>query len=359
VSQRERIVTLDVLRGLALFGMILVHFHQKMEVPTAGTEDLIGWGIWIGVESKAWATFAFLFGAGFAIFMRNLEVRGARVIPIFLRRMLLLAIIGIAVEVLLGFQILVEYALWGTVLLFVRNWSTRSLLVLAVLCAVALNVYSTFSPYRRGPYWESVEKAESQGTLSSAVSARADNMRWKYFQARTLIPGSSFVLFIVGLLSIRHGVFDDPKSRKRIIVTWMAIGFTSWAAYWLVLYRLSIDGFGIISDQWLAFTYIGAVILLLAYWPVWTKRLSLFATTGRMALTNYVLQAALVSWLASGYGMALKIRPYYELPATIAVFAVMVIFSTLWLNRFRYGPLERVWRAFTYQSWQSPSRVTT
>ena len=359
MSRSERIVTLDILRGLALFGMILVHFHQEMEMPATGTEDLVGWVIWIGVESKAWATFAFLFGAGFAILMRNLEARGARVIPIYLRRMLMLAMFGVAVEVLFGFNILIEYAIWGTVLLFVRSWSTRSLLILAVLCAGALSAYSTFRPYDRGPYWDAMKKAESQGTLSSAVSARADNMRWKYFQARTLIPGSSFVLFILGLLSIRHRVFDSPESKHRIILSWMGIGFVSWAISWLVLYRFSIDGFGIISDQWLAFTYIGAVILLLTYRPVWRSRLAVFGTAGRMALTNYVLQAALVSWLASGYGMALKIRPYYELPVTIAVFAVMVIFSTLWLSRFRYGPLERVWRSFTYISWQSPSRVTT
>ena len=352
MTRAERIVTLDVLRGLALFGMILVHFHQKMEIPSPGREDLVGWAVWVGVESKAWATFAFLFGAGFAILMRNLEARGARVIPIYLRRMLVLAVFGIAVEVLLGFNILIEYAIWGTVLLFVRNWSTRSLLILAVLCAVALSMYSTFKPYRRGPYWESVQKAESEGTFTSAVRARAQNMVWGYSQPRTLIPGSSFVLFILGLLSIRHGLFADPKSRKRIIVTAMIFGFASWALYWLVLFRSSTDGFGIISDQWLAFTYIGAVVLLLAYRPIWASRLSMFGTTGRMALTNYVLQAALVSLLGSGYGIALKIRPYYELPATIVVFGVMVIFSTLWLSRFRYGPLERLWRTVTYMSWR-------
>src|SRR4029079_7042780 len=114
VTRSERIVTLDILRGLALFGMILVHFHQEMEMPATGTEDLVGWAVWIGVESKAWATFAFLFGAGLAILMRNLEARGAHVIPVYLRRMLMLAIFGAAVELLFGFNILIEYALWGT-----------------------------------------------------------------------------------------------------------------------------------------------------------------------------------------------------------------------------------------------------
>ena len=122
----DRIVALDILRGIALFGMILVHFHQVMEIPSKGMEDLVGWTIWMGVESKAWATFAFLFGAGFAILMRRAEARGLRVVPLYLRRMLGLAVFGIAVQLLFGFKILIDYAIWGTALLFVRNWSTRS-----------------------------------------------------------------------------------------------------------------------------------------------------------------------------------------------------------------------------------------
>ena len=120
MTRAERIVTLDVLRGLALFGMILVHFHQKMEIPSKGMEDLVGWFVWMGVETKAWATFAFLFGAGFAILMRRAEARGLAVVPLFLRRMLALALIGIAVEALTGFSILVAAAIWGVPLLFIR-----------------------------------------------------------------------------------------------------------------------------------------------------------------------------------------------------------------------------------------------
>ena len=62
-----RLSALDMLRGLALFFMILVHFHQRMRLEVPGIEDLIGWAIYVLVEQKAWGTFAFLFGAGFAL----------------------------------------------------------------------------------------------------------------------------------------------------------------------------------------------------------------------------------------------------------------------------------------------------
>ena len=71
----------------------------------------------------------------------------------------------------------------------------------------------------------------------------------------------------------------------------------------------SSTGLGLVQDQWLCFTYIGAVVLLLAYRPVWTARLALFGQAGRMALTNYMVQAAVLDVLASGYGLGLKLRP--------------------------------------------------
>ena len=88
-----RLQSLDILRGLALFGMILVHFHQKMRLEATGVEDLIGWGVWVLVEQKSWGIFAFLFGVGFAVFLRRLEFRQDPVVPIYLRRLATLAVL--------------------------------------------------------------------------------------------------------------------------------------------------------------------------------------------------------------------------------------------------------------------------
>src|SRR5918995_3739684 len=105
----DRLHTLDILRGLALFGMILVHFHQKMRIEVTGLEDLIGWGVYVLVEQKAWGTFAFLFGVGFALLLRRLETRGASVVPIYLRRLAALAAFGVVAEVAFGFNVLFAY----------------------------------------------------------------------------------------------------------------------------------------------------------------------------------------------------------------------------------------------------------
>jgi uncharacterized protein len=310
MTERERIVTLDIMRGLALFGMIIVHFHQKMEMPSSGTEDLVGWIVWIGLETKSWAAFAFLFGASFALFLRSAEARGLNVVPMFLRRMLALAIFGILVQYLLDFTILLDYAIWGTLLLFVRKWPTRWLLALALVAALAARVYSIIH-----------------------------------------IPTSSLVLIILGFLSIRHGIIENVRPHLRTIIITMILGFVSWAVWWLLLWNTRYEsGFGIVRDQWLGLTYLGATVLLLEYRPVWKERLSAFGIAGRMALTNYVLQAA-VFW-ALGKQLGVKIRPYYVLPAAILLFLILVLLSKFWLARHRYGPLERVWRAFTFWEWR-------
>ena len=117
-------------------------------------------------------------------------------------------------------------------------------------------------------------------------------------------------------------------------------------------------GFGLVQDQWLCFTYIGAVVLLLAYRPVWTARLAAFGPPGRMALTNYMFQAAVLDIVSSGYGLDWKLRPYVYVVAAVLLFTVEALFSTAWLERFRFGPLEWVWRTLTYARYQPVRRAT-
>jgi uncharacterized protein len=158
-----------------------------------------------------------------------------------------------------------------------------------------------------------------------------------------LLPTGDLTLFILGLLAVRHRLFDDPKRHLRAILGWMAFGLVSWCFAWTVTRR-----FPLLQDQWLCFTYIGAVVLLLAYRPVWTARLRLFGDAGRMALTNYMLQAIALDLLASGYGLGLRLRPIAYVAATALLFGAEAAFSRFWLARFRFGPLEWLWRSATY-----------
>jgi uncharacterized protein len=150
----------------------------------------------------------------------------------------------------------------------------------------------------------------------------------------------------------------------------MNFGAVSWGLSWAVLFNLppiSIPGaawpvafgFGLIQDQWLCLTYVGSIVLLLAFRPVWLSRLRAFARAGRMALTNYMFQAIALDVLSSGYGFNLKLRPYTYVVAAVALFAMEATFSTLWLSRFRFGPLEWIWRTITYARLQPLRRPSS
>jgi uncharacterized protein len=368
----DRLVALDILRGLALIWMILVHFHQRMRLEVAGLEDLIGWFVWIFVEQKAWGVFALLFGAGFAILLRRLDARGEPALPVFARRLLALAAFGVIADLCFGFSILLEYACLGVPLFFIRRWSTRALFVTAAVVACAAPLAAEVSawwafwqhaplvPPARGALEAAVSAAEDQGSYAALFSAR-----WARIVGllphgwRQLLPSSNLTLFILGLLGVRHRLFDEPLRHARTILGWMTFGFVSWALGWLVLGRLPEVaapgatwpirfGFGLVQDQWLCFTYAGATILLLARYPAWIPRLQPVGQAGRMALTNYMLQAAVIDFLASGYGLGLELRPFAYTAGAAMLAAIQCALSSVWLARFRFGPLEWIWRMLTY-----------
>src|SRR5262249_19656736 len=149
----------------------------------------------------------------------------------------------------------------------------------------------------------------------------------------------------IGLLAVRHRILDEPLRHARMIVGWMIFGAASWALSWTVLRQLPVPsipgvggpiaaGFGIVQDQWLCCCYIGTLVLLLAERPAWTRRLAPIGLAGRMALTNYMIQAAVLDLLASGYGVALRLRPFAYLSVAAFLFAAEVMLSSVWLSRF-------------------------
>jgi len=111
-------------------------------------------------------------------------------------------------------------------------------------------------------------------------------------------------------------------------------------------------GFGLVRDMWLSFLYIGVVLLLVARDRDWLRHLAPLGWTGRMALTNYMIQITLLDLMFSKYGLGLQVTPLVGLTMAVALFAADALFSRWWLARFRYGPFEWLWRSATYARWQ-------
>ena len=366
----DRILPLDILRGFALLGMVLVHFHDKSTEP-GGIDDAVRVVIWRLIESKSHGTFALLFGAGFAILLRRAGAGGVPFTAFYLRRLAVLAIFGFVAHACFGFNVLLGYAVWGVPLLFIRGWSTRALIVTAIVSAGSVALYHLVYRWLIGlgagsegveavyrarfaladSVIGTVDAAEAGASYLALLGARLRHMAWFYTQPFFFMPGVTLALFIVGFLFVRHRVFEDPFGRKRLLIGLAAFGFVSWlAANWLLQYFFGVPGlFGLIRDQWLTFTYVSVALLVLASWPALVPRLRVVGNVGRMALTNYLVQIATIDLLFSGYGLGLgKIRPLVGPVMALILFGCQVAYSTAWLKRFRFGPAEWLWRSLTY-----------
>ena len=169
-------------------------------------------------------------------------------------------------------------------------------------------------------------------------------------------------------------LFDRPERHRRLIVALMVSGphpgppgsgsqrrsaaaspVTS--ALSIILKQLKY-GFGHIRAMWLTFAYMGTVLLLVAHNRAWLRRLGPFGWRGRMALTIYMLQIAILDLTFSKYTFHVQLTPLRGLAAGILLFVVNAALARWWLGRFRFGRFEWLWRSITYghlQQWRLES----
>jgi uncharacterized protein len=380
VTTTERIDSVDVLRGLALLGMIVVHFHDhSREDP--GLDEAVRTLIWRLVEGKSHGTFALLFGAGFAIQLQRAEARGAPFTTLYARRVLALAMFGFVAHAGFGFNVLLGYAVWAVPLLLIRRWPSRVLVATALFSVISVSLYyiavTGYQLVSFGPdgasavveaqrahtreVFSTLAAAEAQGSYLVLLRARLQHMAWFYTQGFFVMPGVTLLLFITGMLGVRHGILEHPLAHRRALAIMMLFGAAAWGVdNWILplwttpLGPAAISAqlhqtLGIVRDQWLTFTYVGAALLLFASRPGLLPRLAAAGLAGRMALTNYLVQIAVLDLLFSGYALGVgDIRPRFVPLAALALFGVQVLYSRAWLRRYRFGPAEWLWRSITY-----------
>jgi uncharacterized protein len=396
-SPTERIGVLDVLRGIALLGMFVVHFYDNWlwvaDSPAAAAQRVpwVDTVISLFFDGRFYTMFGILFGIGFAVQLQRADARGERFTARYVRRVLMLAVFGLIAEGVFGYNVLLGYALWALPLLVVRRWPMRALVVLLVLCAASrpINTGTRFTVLGRDRFVSQVQAKNAAFRAASdqrdkdteardwrtVIGARVRFMPAFYKQWDTL-PWGSFTLFLIGLIGFRLGLFDHPEAHRRMIIALMVAGCASWAvANWVLPIggpmslpapgASPLDVMGdlargnalfLVRDQWLSFTYIGAVLLLVAHDRAWLTHLSPFAWAGRMALTNYMAQVILLDTLFSRHGLGLTVSPLMGPVYAVALFTAQVLFSRWWLARYRLGPLEWVWRSVTYWKLQ-PQRI--
>ena len=366
VSKSERILALDVMRGFALLGVLLAYTLWNLGGPPEESYsriDIVLDAIMSAlVNSKAYTLFAFLFGLGFSIQMQRAGTRGVNIVPVYLRRLFGLLLIGLAHALLLrNGDILVPYALMGLVLLVFRSASNKTLLVAGIIALLY--------PYFARSVWDLTGMPFPARPKPDGASYLAENYAWVRFWYSTAIVywPASLPMFFFGLYMGRRRFFENIAAHRRslriVLITGLGVGALADAVLILLVWK-GIDSSGTLGPRlglgllwsihaWgFAACYASTLLLLLE-----TRRgkrwLAPLAAVGRMALTNYLLQAAIIVPLCLALNLFDRVTPVLGLLLALAVWAIQVPLSMWWLKHFRFGPAEWLWRSITYGRLQS------
>lgn len=374
----SRIEMVDALRGFALLGLFLVHCLERFELYwLAPAPD--PWFDWVMAlfAGKSFAIFALLFGFGFATIMANERGRGGDFTWRFAWRLVLLLAFGTAHVFFYRGDILQVLAITGLLLIpFDRIRSDRLLLVLAALAFLQLPLWLRWWAAGHGAEWAVAAPLYfTWGDLQtlaegSAIAVALDNLgpgsvgKWSFYLETgrvTEIAG----LFLAGMVLHRRRLFLDAAQHRG---TWLAIAAVSgvlWglanaapAAFGTEAQRQSADWLLAQVRNLPAMAFQVAVFVLLWQSPV-RRLLATLAPAGRMTLTLYIGQSILGVLLFYGYGLDLwdKVSNAEAVLWGIAAFAVQMAMAAWWFRRFRYGPMEWLWRAGTRTTLAVPFRI--
>lgn len=398
VLRQERIEAIDVLRGVAILGILIVNmglFSQPENLPAHqlwpnaldGTVEML---ILFFAQEKFKTLFSFLFGLGLAVQMMRAEARGARFLPLYTRRLCVLFLIGLAHFLLLwDGDIVHNYAQNGFLLLLFRRRPPRTLLAGAgILLAIPVFFYGLTTYYSIAPQvnpqlmkWISYDtqtdarqaidetrRIYSSGTYTEMIKLRAGEL------PGDVMPGIDdaylVAIFLLGLYAGRRGIFHDIPAHLpfiRRVQRWgLIIGVTGNVGFAMggAVNPSPTSVMQNVGRMCLVFAapamtfFYASTIILLAQREAWRRWFSPLAAVGRTALSNYLLQSLICTMIFYGYGLALfnKVRPSLGLLLTVIIFLIQIGLSVWWLRRFQFGPIEWLWRSLTY--WQrQPMRV--
>ena len=393
--QSKRIHSVDALRGFALAGVALVHMLEQyiagaapegfMEGVNSLPDQIVQGLMPIFFTGKFFALFSILFGLSFAIQMESAEKKNIKFGKRFIWRAVLLFGIGYVHQLFYRGDILTIYAVLAPFLLPFYRIPTKWLLItagfifLGIPRIIAYFIFGGESPTgihsmmdQSHPqvlaYFDTIQN----GSLLEVFKANAFYGMLTKIDFQLSLFGRfyfTFGYFLIGLWLGRIGLFKNIEAYTRKIKTVMlwaiagllvsvVITFATFATIEQPIDFTSLHfTFGMNFMDWINIgmtTIILCGFLLLFQREKWGKRLLFFAPYGKMALTNYFLQSVIGTFIFFGWGLGYlgQIRTIYLFSMAIFIIVIQTIVSKYWLQTFKYGPLEWLWRSGTYLKWQ-------
>jgi uncharacterized protein len=373
IAPSDRIASIDIVRGIALFGVMAINvatifrvsiFERFLPGGLDGTwlDRTVYSILMVGIDLKAFALFSLLFGTGLAIQYDHLSASSRRTV-LLVRRLAFLMLIGAAHLVLIwNGDILFEYAIAGFVVLPFLFCSLR-ILTVAGTALLAVFLVASFLPElvpMPSKGWMTHDVAEAariygSGSFAEVLAFRIQELPG-FLPLHVFMFPRTVALMLIGAAAWRADLFRTGSRASQWLPLVASIGLlvggvlaVSQDSGWFRLgwrEELSLER---LSTVLLACGY-GAAIIWATERARGRNLLAWAAPIGRMAFTNYLMQSVIFGWVFYGYGLGLfgKLGVTTALAIGISVYILQVVFSAHWLRHFLYGPVEWLWRSAMY-----------
>jgi len=394
-QQTTRINQLDILRGFALLGILLMNI-QSFSMPGAAYLNPTAWGsmeggnFWVWVisnilaDSKFMGLFSILFGAGVCLFSERALIKTGQSTFLHYKRNFWLLIFGLIHAHFIWYaDILYSYALCSFWVYLFRNRTPQFLTISAIICLSIASLYSIFIFYALNnnyvPKEDIVEIltfwAPGSEQLNSEIQAYTGTLM-EQFQHRshealfleTDVFLSTFLwraggMMLLGMALYKSGILIGKKSNSyyiKLMIGCLLIGIplSSYGVQQNMAHNFQMEYAMFLGNQ---FNYWGSIFTTLGYIGLLNllinkglfihlqKRL---ASVGQMAFTNYIFHSVFCTFVFYGYGLGLfsTFDRTSQLMVVFLVWGLQLWYSPIWLSKYRFGPLEWAWRSLTY--WQ-------
>ena len=374
LSVTNRDVSLDVLRGFALAGVLLTFCAGDVGSPAGYVnsipDEIITWIKWILVENRMYTMLIIIFGIGFHVQLEKAKKKGVPLAPFFSRRLLGLLVIGFLHAIFLSTRdILMFYALAGIALLLVHRLSNRSLFVVMLILFLA---EAPSAKYLFPNVWPQIAALRQPNNYADHVQHN-----WQFFKLYHqgyIIYIEMLIHFMFGFWISRTGVLQKIKTNKKLRRGLLLISLAGAAIFipgiyfwlensWPVLFgkitnpwlRLIIAmGFRITWQTWMlvSVTLYGTILISLSVSGKTKRYLNPLAAFGQMALSNYLIQSLVLVPYLLVFNKYNNLPPFNGFIVFLVVLALQLLFSAWWMTRYSLGPFEWLLRSFTYWKWQ-------
>ncbi|MBW4358984.1 DUF418 domain-containing protein [Flavobacterium taihuense] len=373
IEDTKRTTIVDILRGWALLGVVIGNYIDYKYIGSAvGPNTKNAFSQVLSdiheyfLAAKSWTLLSILFGYGFAILIQNVESKGKNPVGFFVWRMLILFVLAFLNSAIWLGDILKDYAFLGLVLLLFYKCSAKTILRISLFLLLII-------PFVTG-YVNTIEYAVPDVFTDTKYLQLYHSNNWldvfKFnlwgtFYGQMVNPGYAitchvvmFACMLLGFYAQKTNFFNRLPELKKVLKKIFFINLCI-ALVLITIFKITM------SYQLLFPTYFKP-----GYWLVLSTMLSIasgicmlythnklqtvfgyFRLSGKMTLTNYIVQNLLATLIFSGIGLKIynTLPFWFYFVLAVLVFIIQLFVSKWWLSKFNYGPVEWLWRVLSYR----------